>query len=177
MTLAALIYPHQLYEDHPALVGTASAVMVEDPLLFSQFPFHRQKLILHRATMTHYASRLQAKGFIVHYIEAGDLGETGRIAEVLKAKRIGAVQYVDPCDDWLSTRLAGSLARRQIAATVLEEPHFLTPASVMRDFAIGRRRLFFTEFYIAQRRRLGLLLENDGTPLGGQWSFDAANRK
>jgi deoxyribodipyrimidine photolyase-related protein len=32
-------------------------------------------------------------------------------------------------------------------------------------------------FYERQRKRLGLLLEADGSPTGGQWSFDADNRK
>ena len=31
-------------------------------------------------------------------------------------------------------------------------------------------------FYQAQRRRMGILLEDDGTPAGGKWSFDAENR-
>ena len=96
---------------------------------------------------------------------------------MLKRLRIRSVQYVDPCDDWLSTRLAAALERRGIAAAVLDDPHFLTPSSVIRDFTAGKKRLYFTEFYIAQRKRLGLLLEEDGKPVGGQWSFDPDNRK
>ena len=44
MTSAALIYPHQLFADHPALVGVTRAVLVEEPLLFTQYRFHRQHL-------------------------------------------------------------------------------------------------------------------------------------
>jgi len=87
------------------------------------------------------------------------------------------VQYVDPCDDWLSTRLAAALKVQCIAATVLDNPHFLTPDSVIRDFTADKKHLFFTKFYIAQRQRLGLLLKEDGKPIGGQWSFDPDNRK
>lgn len=177
MTHAALIYPHQLFADHPALDGMARAVMVEDPLLFTQFPFHRKKLILHRATMKRYAKGLQERGVIVHYIDASELAETGSIVDALRRFHIGSVRYVDPCDDWLATRLAASLAQHKITGTVLDDPHFLTDASVIRDFAAGKKRLFFTEFYIAQRRRLGLLIADDGQPLGGKWSFDPANRK
>ena len=32
-------------------------------------------------------------------------------------------------------------------------------------------------FYAGQRKRMNLLLEPDGSPLGGKWSFDADNRK
>ena len=33
------------------------------------------------------------------------------------------------------------------------------------------------KFYEMQRKRLGILLDADGGPLGGKWSFDADNRK
>jgi deoxyribodipyrimidine photolyase-related protein len=177
MARAALIYPHQLFADHPALAATSRAVLVEEPLMFTQYPFHRQKLILHRASMKEYAKTLRKRGVTVHYIQAGEMAATGDIGDALKRIRVDSVQYVDPCDDWLSARLAATLTGHGIASTTLDDPHFLTPSSVISDFAIGKERLSFTQFYIAQRRRLGLLLTADGKPLGGQWSFDPANRK
>ena len=172
MTRAALIYPHQLFADHPALAGASRAVMVEEPLYFTQLRYHRQKLILHRATMRRFADDLRRR-----HVEARELSETAALVDALERLRIRSVQYVDPCDDWLSTRLAAALGEHEIAASVLDDPHFLTPSSVIRDFSADKKRLFFTEFYIAQRKRLGLLLERDGKPVGGQWSFDQENRK
>ena len=32
-------------------------------------------------------------------------------------------------------------------------------------------------FYKKQRRKYNLLLDSDGEPLGGKWSFDTENRK
>jgi deoxyribodipyrimidine photolyase-related protein len=99
MTCAALIYPHQLFAHHPALAGMARAVIVEDPLLFTQFRFHRKKLILHRAAMKRYAKGLQERGVIVHYIDASELAETGSIVDALRKFHIGSVRYVELCDD------------------------------------------------------------------------------
>ena len=48
---AALVYPHQLWAEQPALDGASEAVLVEEPLFFTQYRFHRQKLAYHRATM------------------------------------------------------------------------------------------------------------------------------
>jgi deoxyribodipyrimidine photolyase-related protein len=174
MTRAALIYPHQLFADHPALAGVSQAVVVEDPLLFRQYAFHRQKLIFHRVTMRRFADELLRRKLKVTYVEAGELSDT--VADVLVRLGIRSVQYVDPCDDWLSTRLAASLAERGIEAGVLDDPHFLTPSSVIREFTAGREHLHFTDFYVAQRKRLGILLEG-GKPVGGKWSFDPENRK
>lgn len=177
MTRAALIYPHQLFPDHPALAGAKQAVIVEEPLLFSQYRFHCQKLIFHRASMRRFGEELRKQGVSVHFISASELEDTAAIADVLVRLGIRSVQYVDPCDDWLSTRLASGLERREIDAVVLDDPHFLTPSRVIEDFSAGKRRLFFTEFYVEQRKRLGILLDGRGKPVGGKWSFDPANRK
>lgn len=177
MRQAALIFPHQLFDEHPALRDVDTVVLIEEPLLFTQYRFHRKKLMLHRASMSRYAERLRQQGWPVRLIEARELPDTAATAAWLRRHRIRRVRYVDPCDDWLSTRLGDALKNSGITAEVLEDPHFLTPRSVIDAFVQGRRRLFFTEFYIAQRRRLNILLSPAGEPLGGKWSFDPENRK
>jgi len=84
MSRAALIYPHQLFADHPALAGASRAVLVEEPLLFRQLRFHRQKLILHRAAMMRFADLLRRRKLKVDYIEANDLADTAAVAGLLK---------------------------------------------------------------------------------------------
>ena len=135
MTRAALIYPHQLFAEHPALAGVSRAVLVEEPLLFTHYRFHRQKLVLHRATMKRFAAGLRKRQVKVHYVEAGQLADTAAIADVLNRLHITSVRYVDLCDDWLSARLGDALERRGIEALVVDDPHSLTPPSLVRDIA------------------------------------------
>ncbi|MBM4091201.1 MAG: cryptochrome/photolyase family protein [Planctomycetes bacterium] len=174
---AALIYPHQLFPHHPALRDADVCVLVEEPLLMTQYRFHRQKLILHRASLRQFAGQLRRRRRRVHYVECGELDSTGDIAGVLKQLGVTRVQFVDPCDDWLQQRLTAALAAARIEFSVLDDPHFLTPWSIFEQFAAGRKRLFFTDFYVRQRKRLGLMLDKRGQPVGGKWSYDADNRK
>ena len=65
-----LIYPHQLFADHPSLQLGRPVVLVEDPLLFGTDPnwpgrIHRQRALLHRLSMQAYADRLSRQGFQV----------------------------------------------------------------------------------------------------------------
>jgi len=53
---------HQLFADHPALRDAETCVLVEEPLLMTQYRFHRQKLILHRTSMQHFAGQLRGRG-------------------------------------------------------------------------------------------------------------------
>jgi deoxyribodipyrimidine photolyase-related protein len=84
---------------------------------------------------------------------------------------------VHPNDDWLQRRLTTALQKAKIGCTLLNDPHFLTTHEQFAEFAAEKPKLFFTEFYIRQRRRLGILLDQRGQPSGGQWSFDPENRK
>ncbi len=174
---AALIYPHQLFTDQPALRGADVCVLVEEPLLLTQYRFHRQKLILHRASLQHYADGLRRQKRQVRYVACGELNSTGDVAGVLMQLGVTHVQFVDPCDDWLEQRLTASLTAARLEFSVLDDPHFLTPWPVFEEYAAGRKRLFFTDFYVRQRKRLGLLLDDCGRPLGGKWSYDPENRR
>jgi len=172
MRTAALIYPHQLFADHPVTVGADAVFLVEDPLYFQQYPFHKQKLMLHRATMRRYAQQLPN----ARIVESKQLESTGAIASVLQKAKCTSVQVVDPSDDWLLRRLTVACDEHKLKLTVLPDPHFLTSRTIIDDYVARKKKLFFTDFYIEQRKRLGILVDN-GKPLGEKWSFDADNRK
>lgn len=148
--------------------------VVEEPLFFSQYAFHRQKLMLHRASMKRFAAGIRNKP--VRYVESHELKETGSLAPLLKKHRVKSVSFVEVNDDWLHQRLTSALDRSSIAYSILADPHFLTSLEQFQSFAGTKKKLFFTEFYIQQRQRLSILLENQ-RPIGGQWSFDTDNRK
>jgi deoxyribodipyrimidine photolyase-related protein len=43
---------------------------------------------------------------------------------------------------------------------------------------LGNKKTYFqTSFYTEQRKKRNILIEKDGSPVGGQWSFDVENRK
>ncbi|MBM3979917.1 MAG: cryptochrome/photolyase family protein [Planctomycetes bacterium] len=174
MPTAALIYPHQLFDTHPAVAGADVVFLVEDPLFFRQYAFHKQKLMLHRASMKRYAAEVLPKA---NYIDAQQLEQTGDVVALVKKAKCNAVRVVDPTDDWLLRRLTAACAAARMKLTVHDDPHFLTPPSEIDAFTAGKGKLFFTDFYIRQRKRLKVLLTPDGKPVGGKWSFDADNRK
>lgn len=174
--LTALIFPHQLFEDHPALENAEACVLVEDPLFFRQYRFHAQKLLLHRASMQHYAGQLRLQGRRVFTMASGEFLRHDDAGRMLKSFGVTRVQLTQLNDDWLEQRWRSSLAVHQIPCHQLPDPHFLTPDAIFDQMA-DRRKWFFTDFYVAQRKRLGILLESGERPAGGKWSFDVDNRK
>ena len=65
-----------------------------------------------------------------------------------------------------------ALGRRE----VLPDDRFLCSRAEFAAWAEGRKRLVMEDFYRVMRRRTGLLMDGD-QPAGGQWNFDADNRK
>lgn len=174
---AAIVFPHQLFERNPALVGLSKAYLVEDPLFFKQYRFHAQKIVLHRASMKAYAASLIRDGFEVRYVESALLERTEDLGKILHKDKVRAVRFVDPTDDWLERRLLSGLEKFKIAGEKLADPCFLTDDDFAQSWFSSRQKFFFTDFYIQQRKRLGILIDDDRKPVGGKWSFDTENRK
>ena len=51
MNEGVLIYPHQLFENNSLLKKGRKVFLIEELLLFTQYTFHKQKLVFHRASM------------------------------------------------------------------------------------------------------------------------------
>ncbi|MHA8050268.1 cryptochrome/photolyase family protein [Aquirufa sp. ROCK-SH2] len=166
---AFLIFPHQLFEEICSMDHTDTFYVIESDLFFKQYAFHKQKLLFHRASMQAFAERLSAQGKTVIYIDSQDKRATE--IELLKSLNESKITLFDPHDYLLERRI-----RRTYQGTIhfLPSPNFLNTDTNL----IGQRTPFFqTAFYIQQRKDRGVLLEEENKPLGGQWTFDAENRK
>ncbi len=180
MKEVVLIYPHQLFENSPILKKDLTVFLIEDPLFFTQYKFHKQKLILHRASMKAYEAVLLNLDFKVIYMDSKDLEKTSDIIFSLKKNNISKVRLYDPVDQWLEERLTRALEKANIKYEIIDTPLFLTKKEFLFDYFSnqnGKRTYLMKNFYEWQRKRLNILIEKDGKPTGGKWSFDTENRK
>ncbi len=177
MYSATLVFPHQLYKDHPAIAEGRTVFLVEEFLFFKHYPFHKQKLVLHRASMKAYATELTKKGLPVVYLEAaGEHSDVRKLGSYLTGQKMTEVHYAGLSDDWLQRRLLKILAANGIKPMVYETPNFITSQPDADAFFASKRGYLQTDFYIWQRKRFKILLQPDGQPLGGKWSYDEDNR-
>ncbi|MCU0660446.1 MAG: cryptochrome/photolyase family protein [Candidatus Pacebacteria bacterium] len=178
-----LVYPHQLFEESAifTLLDTKRdiVILVEDPLFFTQYNFHAKKLLFHQRTMYMYKEYIKENGYNVHYIASKNIHKTEDIARLIDTyidkKLLDPLEILvyDPVDNWLEKKLrkvfGGTL-------TLLETPMFINTTSDNRQFFSGKKP-FMKSFYEWQRKRLDILMEANGKPVGGKFSFDTENRK
>lgn len=148
-----ILYPHQLFENIEKLRGS-KVLLIEEPLFFTLYKFHIQKLVMHRASMKFYENYLLQNNIEVQYFED---------ESYLTLCKEENITVYDVVDDWLFKKISKNFKN----LTVLDNPNFLNPKDENR---------FFHKYYINRRKDLELFCPN-GKPEGGKWSFDEQNRK
>ncbi len=176
MTIATIIFPHQLFEENPAIEKSAKVFLVEEYLFFKQFNFHKRKLKHHRATMKFYEKFLKQKDFDVRYIETNDeLSDVRKLIPHLIEEGFKQINFCDVADNYLERRIKKHAD--EIKLKELTTPLFINSKDDLNEYFKGKTKFFQTKFYISQRKKFGILLKSSDEPKGGKWSFDAENRK
>jgi deoxyribodipyrimidine photolyase-related protein len=143
---------------------------------------HRQRTTLFLSAMRHFALGLIDQGFRVRYVQLDDHANTQSLDSEL-ARAIGAltpdgVRVVQPGDHRVIASLRDAAAGQGVPLEILPDQSFTCSLEEFDQWADdGRKSLVMEYFYRQRRRALGVLVERDGQPVGGQWNFDADNRK
>jgi deoxyribodipyrimidine photolyase-related protein len=179
MTAVNLIFPNQLFKENPLFENGHTFYLVEEFLFFKQYPFHKQKIAFHRATMKFYLDFLRDKGCQVNYIASTeDISDIRKLIPALNKKGITNINYLDPADYWLEKRIKESCAFENIKTTVYESPMYLNTTEDLKEFFTTEKKKFYqTKFYTDQRKKRNILLDDNGKPVGGKWTYDVENRK
>ncbi len=182
MSEALLLFPHQLFADLSSFRTQKQTVfLLEDPLFFKdkQYPanFTIQRLVFHRASLLQYKEQLVQAGHTVEHIcFAGDQ-TLDTFFKALEKSNVEQLIVPDPCDDILMRRLRKRAQRNNIELTLKKSPGFLNTEAEVKAFFEDKKSYSQTSFYIAERKKRGVLLDLEGKPRGGKWSFDPQNRK
>jgi deoxyribodipyrimidine photolyase-related protein len=131
-------------------------VLWEEPTYFTKFNYHKMKLLYHRITMKLFAKR--------HRLEYIDFLESAKFCNKVQTYTI---RMYDPFNHELETQLR----KRFPHLVVYPAPQFLV--SNPQEMPIKSGHLVF---YKTMRRQLNVLMNKNGTPAQGKWSFDTENR-
>lgn len=177
MTSVFILFPNQLFKDIKLLNNVDEVYLVEEFLFFNQFKFHKQKLVLHRASMKYYENYLRENGIKVNYIDAISKNNDIRILlSDLKNKNISGIEYYDVCDNWLEKRIVSACKINGLKRKEHQSPLFINNKSDIESYFGKKEKYFQTDFYKLQRKKFEILIDEKENPIGGKWTFDAENR-
>jgi len=177
MSVVSIVFPHQLFEKHPALLKKRHVYLLEEFLFFKHYNFHKQKLVFHRASMKAYQRYLQSKGYEVTYIEANEnTADVRNLLPYLRKKGISEIHYSDATDNFLEKRIIKQARGLSIEIKKYDSPLFILTNNQVDDYFLSKKLFFQTDFYTRQRKHFKILVDEKLQPAGGKWTFDAENR-
>ncbi len=175
----------QLDPSYPSAVGLDpdldAILMMEVRGQSTDPPSHVQRTVLFLSAMRHHAEVLRSDGWRVEYVSLTQSanthtldGEIQRAVDRLRPKELCCIQ---PGSYSVLEEIESACAGAGVPLEIHEDPHFLCTVADFEKWASGRKQLILEYFYREMRRKLGVLVEPDGKPIGGQWNYDKDNRK
>ena len=187
MSTLRLVLGDQLTRTVSALEGLDPArdvvLMAEVAEEATYVPHHRQKVAFVLSAMRHFAESLRREAITVDYRQFDDAANTGSLGgELLQAvarHRPSTVVVTHP-GEWRVLQMmqgwAKALAAQGIAFEIRDDDRFLATPQRFALWAQGRKALRMEFYYREVRRETGLLMDG-AQPAGGQWNYDAENRR
>ncbi|MCV2892264.1 cryptochrome/photolyase family protein [Lentibacter sp. XHP0401] len=141
---------------------------------------HKKKLAFVFSAMRHFAEELRTAGWEVRYRKLEDKDNKGSLAKevaaLLETGGFARVLMTEAGELRVNRAFEEAGKSWPVPLEVLADNRFLASHEEFRSWAEGRKQLRMEYFYREMRRKTGLLMQGD-TPEGGQWNFDAENRK
>ena len=182
MKQISIIFPNQLFEVSPILDFKCEILMLEDSLFFGndkkyKYTNHINKIIFLRSAMYSYRNYLEKSGFKVIYGFNEKNFDTSDYLSKYLVENYENVNIIEPHDYLILRRLNKFFNKNEIKVNILNSPMFLTKDLLKNKFEANNKRPLMARFYENQRKDLNILVDSNGSPKGGKWSFDELNRK
>ena len=184
MANLALILGDQLSLSVSSLQGydraTDYVLMCEVDAEATYVRHHKKKIAFVFSAMRHFAALLRQQGYSVLYTRldapdnAGSLRE--EVRKQFKHKQFDRVIVTAPGEYRLLEEMRGWEKDFGLPVEIRENDLFLCSPEQFARWARGRKQLRMEYFYRDMRKMYGILMEGE-EPVGGQWNYDAENRK
>ena len=177
-----IILGNQLFDPKLLKKNNCNEVfMAEDFGLCREFKYHKSKIYLFLAAMREYRDELLKNSIKVNYFEldqrTDEIEYVDFLIDFLKNKKIQEINIFEIEDKPFELKFLKKLAQNQIEVKITKSPMFLFSREEFIQMAKGKKTYRMASFYQKARKKLNILVDETGNPVGGKWSFDEDNRK
>jgi deoxyribodipyrimidine photolyase-related protein len=184
MSVLRVIFGDQLSFGLSALAdldpGRDTVLMAEVLEEASFVGHHKQKLVLVLSAMRHFADELRLRGITVDYVQLDAPGNsgglTGEVQRAVIRHRPERVVVTDAAEWRVQQMVEGWPALIDCPVEVRADGRFFASRDRFAAWARGRRTWRMEHFYREMRREHSVLMDGQ-QPTGGEWNYDAENRK
>jgi deoxyribodipyrimidine photolyase-related protein len=183
-----LVLGDQLWLENPAIAAmdpaTDAVLMIEAPGESEVVWSHKARTALFLSAMRHFCNELHQAQIAYLYVRLDEVGFDsgdllGRLTQILKTS---GVLELHACEagEWRLEQGVADVAQQCGAELAWHaDTHFMSSRAEFAAWAAGKKELRMEYFYRDMRKKHQVLMQADKPkePVGGQWNFDADNRK
>ena len=141
---------------------------------------HKKKITFLFSAMRHFCQELLEAGYQVRYSKLDDDDNAGSFAgeveRCLAGQKFNRVVITQPGEYRVLEDVQSWSKRFTIPVDIRPDTRFLCTPEEFASWAEGRKKLRMEYFYREMRERYNILMDGRD-PVGGQWNYDAENRK
>ena len=161
--------------------GCKRVFMAEDYSLCTYEKHHKLKIYLYLCAMREYKDELQRNGIQVDYFSLEARTDKQTYIEFfinfLNKEKIDRINIFEIENKFFEKKVLTSLEGAGVEYDLSATPMFLFSRKEF-DSLYGKNKTFrLGNFYKVGRKKFNILVDNEGNPLDGRWSFDEENRK
>ncbi len=176
-----IILGNQLFPiDEIKKVGIKNIFMAEDYGLCNEYKHHKLKILVFISAMREYKEYLKNNNFNVHYFSINDSFKKPyewKIKNILDKHSYTEINFFEIEDSFFSKRINKYLCSiNGLSYKELKSPMFFSDKDYFKNKKYSKT-VRLSPFYKKLRNELSILVNKDGSPVGGKWSFDDENRK
>lgn len=172
IVLGNQLFPTSYYQNDKLLF------MCEDISLCTHFKYHKHKIIFFLASMRHFKDELEALNKEVNYFFLAENEQFfEKLKQTVKKNKVKKILIYEIEDHFFRNRVESFCQDNRVILETQETPMFMIKKSEFRDYLKTVKKPFMKTFYEMNRQRFNILMEEDGNPVGGKYSFDSDNRK
>ena len=144
---------------------------------------HKARTALFLSAMRHFADALRKKKIRVLYRALGEDSDATLahgLAATIIAEKPQKLIVVEPGDRRVEAAITQLCDTHACPLAIRMDTHFLSSKADFARWAGKTKTLRMEFFYRDMRRKTGVLMEGDkdgAKPVGGEWNYDAENRK
>ena len=141
---------------------------------------HKKKIAFLLSAMRHFAEELKHAGYQVCYRYLDDDSNTGsfrgEVERIIEEYSIDQIVVTEPGEYRVLDDMKTWSKALGVSVEIRADSRFLCSADDFTNWARGRKQLRMEYFYREMRKQYAVLMDGD-QPVGGQWNYDADNRK
>ena len=151
--------------------------MAEDLGLCFRYMYHKHKLVLILSSMRSYRDLLMQAHAVTYFDITDSRSYEEKLLYILEEHGMKHIITYDLEDDLFASGIRQFCEQHGIRLEFVDSPGFLTNVGEFKEYRDGKTTLLMNNFYIWQRKRLHILVDDEMAPVGGVWNLDHENRK